>query len=304
MCQCCHHPDRRLLIITIVIIPPHSSDPEIVRLEKPAQSMPLSVEQMRAAPISSSDNSSLVDLLTNEAICKTFSSQISQPLVPYVDPVEIVKCDSTGGVFYSSTHHFGFTIPEGAIPEGDSISIEVGVTLTGRFDFPQGCKPVSPIVKLCVQEQPNYKFIKPVEVVLPHYLDFTSEEDNSELQIGFWKAGHTLDDNEEYTFERMDLSSTHFKHEYGVLRTNHFCFLCIAEESGVTREATAVATFYLVGYKKLLNPTEWNVYFCVAYFLATCVEVCYVTHVVMLLHRHLCCKIVVHADSQETVSCV
>ena len=294
MCQCCHHPDRRLLIITIVIIPPHSSDPEIVRLEKPAQSMPLSVEQMRAAPISSSDNSSLVDLLTNEAICKTFSSQISQPLVPYVDPVEIVKCDSTGGVFYSSTHHFGFTIPEGAIPEGDSISIEVGVTLTGPFDFPQGCKPVSPIVKLCVQRQPNYKFLKPVEVVLPHYLDLTSDKNSNDLQIGFLKAGHTLNGNQEYKFERMDLSNAHFKQEYyGILWTNHFCLLCIGQ--GVTRYDTENACFYLMGYYKILpDTTMWKVYICVVYFLKSCVEVSCANHAVMqslllLLLLLFCC---------------
>ena len=196
------------------------------------------------------------------------------PSIPYIDPVEIVKCDSAGGLFYSSTHDFGFAIPEGAIPECDSINIEVGVTLTGPFDIPQGSKPVSPIVKLCVQQQPNFKFLKPVEVVLPHSLDLTSEEDRSKLQIGFWKAGHTLNDNEEYEFEQMDVYNTRLKHQYGIVWTDHFCFLCICEGSRVTHEITAKACFYLVGYKIMLNPTEWNVYFCVAYFLETCVEVC------------------------------
>ena len=192
-----------------------------------------------------------------------------------------MKCDSTGGLYYSSTHDFGFAIPEGAIPEGESINIEVGVTLTGPFDFPQGSKPVSPIVKLCVLQQPNFEFLKPVEVVLPHYLDLTSEEGNSELQIGFWKAGHTLNDNQLYKFQQIDLSNTHFKHEYGTLQTNHFCFLCIGGASGVTSGITAKASFYLLGYQIMLNPTEWRVYFCVAYFLATCVEVCCVNHVVI-----------------------
>jgi len=211
---------------------------------------------------------------------KTSQKNVSLSLVPYMDPVEVVMCDSKGGVFYSSTHDFGFAIPEGAIPEGDSINIEVGVTLTGPFDFPQGSKPVSPIVRLCVQQQPNYQFLKPVEVVLPHYLDLTSEEDSSELQIGFMKAGHTLNDNQEYKFQKVDLSNAHFKHEYGIILTNHFCFLCIG--NGVTCKDTAEACFYLVGYQKLLNPSEWKVYFCVAYFLETCVEVSHcVNHVVL-----------------------
>ena len=131
---------------------------------------------------------------------------------------------------------------------------------------------MSPIVKLCVQQQPNYQFLKPVEVVLPHYLDLTGGEDNNDLQIGILKAGHTLNDNQEYKFEQMDLSNTHFKCNYGILQTNHFCFLCIG--GGKTHENTSKASFYLVGYKIMVNPTEWMVYFCVAYFLETCVEVC------------------------------
>ena len=214
--------------------------------------------------------------IEDERLCsegqKLKQKDISLPSVPYMDPVEIVMCDSTGGVFYSSTHDFGFAIPEGAILEGESINIEVGVTLTGPFDFPQGSKPVSPIVKLCVQQQPNYQFLKPVEVVLPHYLDLTGDEDKNEFQTVFLKAGHTLNGNQEYKFEQMDLSKAHFRHEYGILQTNHFCFLCIG--GGVTCEITAKANFYLLGYKIMLDPTEWMVYFCVAYFLETCVEVC------------------------------
>ena len=200
---------------------------------------------------------------------------LSLPSVPYMDPVEVVVCDSTGGIFYSSTHDFGFTIPEGAIPEGEPINIEVGVTLTGPFDFPKGSKPVSPIVRLCVQQQPDYQFLKPVEVILPHYLDLTGEEDSSELklQIGFLKAGHTLNGNKKLKFERMDMSNMDFKHHgYGILQTNHFCLLCIDQD--VTREDTVKANFYLLGYQIMLNSTEWNVYFCVAYFLPTCAEVC------------------------------
>ena len=216
------------------------------------------------------------------------------PSVPYMDPVEVVMCDSTGGVYYDSTHDFGFAIPEGAIPEGDSIDIEVGVTLTGPFVFPQGSKPVSPIVKLCVQRQPNYKFLKPVEVVLPHYLDLTSDKNSNDLQIGFLKAGHTLNGNQEYKFERMDLSNAHFKQEYyGILWTNHFCLLCIGQ--GVTRDDTENACFYLMGYYKILpDPTMWKVYICVVYFLKSCVEVSCANHAVMqslllLLLLLFCC---------------
>ena len=102
-----------------------------------------------------------------------------------------------GAVFHSSAHDFRIVIPEGAVPKGVVISIEIGLTLTSPFQYPSHdeSKPVSPILKLYVQDKPNFQFLKPVEVMLPHYLDLTSEDDSRNLGVEFLRTGHAMSSN-------------------------------------------------------------------------------------------------------------
>ena len=102
-----------------------------------------------------------------------------------------------GAVFHSSAHDFHVVIPEGAVPKGVVISIEIGLILTSPFQYPSHdeSKPVSPILKLYVQDKPNFQFLKPVEVMLPHYLDHTSEDDSRNLGVEFLRTGHAMSSN-------------------------------------------------------------------------------------------------------------
>ena len=50
--------------------------------------------------------------------------------------VSCIKCDRMGAVFHSLPHDFSIVIPEGAVPKGVVISIEIGLTLIGPFDYP------------------------------------------------------------------------------------------------------------------------------------------------------------------------
>ena len=82
---------------------------------------------------------------------------------------------------------------------------------------------MSPILKLYVQDKPNFQFLKPVEVMLPHYLDLTSEDDS--LGIEFLRAGHTMNSNQMYEFKKMGESNKGtFKNNFGILFTKHFWF--------------------------------------------------------------------------------
>ena len=185
-----------------------------------------------------------------------------------------IKCDSMGAVFRSTSHDFSVVIPEGAVPEGVVISIEIGLTLTGPFDYPSldESKPVSPILKLYVQDKPDFQFLKPVEVMLPHYLDLTSEDDSRNLGVEFLRAGHAMNSNQMYKFEKMGESNMGtFKNNFGILFTKHFCFLCIVAK--ITPQYVAKVKHFLVGYG-VVKPYEQKLYFCVAYFLKTCIEVC------------------------------
>ncbi len=89
--------------------------------------------------------------------------------VPFLDPIVSIKCDSEGGDFCSDAHDFKISIPKGAIKKRATVEIQIGLALHGPFKFPRELRPVSPILWLC--STPETKLRKPVEIMLPHYLD-------------------------------------------------------------------------------------------------------------------------------------
>ena len=71
----------------------------------------------------------------------TIISEEPQPVLmdsPYSTEMELIvwqtalciKCDSMGAVFRSTSHDLSIVIPEGAIPKGVAISIDIGLTLS------------------------------------------------------------------------------------------------------------------------------------------------------------------------------
>lgn len=113
--------------------------------------------------------------------------------VPFIDPIVSIKCDSEGGEYRSDIHDFRLSIPKGAVKK--RVDIQIGFALRGPFKFPGDLRPVSPIVWLC--STPETKLRKPVEIMLPHYLDTSvtalSKVPNSasRYSVQFVKASHT-----------------------------------------------------------------------------------------------------------------
>ena len=195
-------------------------------------------------------------------------------MVPFVDPIDVLRCDSRGKEFTNSDHDITLRVPPGAIPDGVTVHIETGVTLYGPFQFPPGTRPISPIVWFCMQE--GIPFQKPVEVILPHFL-----HNREGLQLGFLKADHstfTADNSEErYMFQKLTDPTKFYSEDgkgFGVLSTKHFCFLCI--QSNITRDHALRAGYCL----SCMIPDPWpnthpdfHIYFCMTYFLKTCLKV-------------------------------
>lgn len=119
-------------------------------------------------------------------------------------------------------------IPEGAIPDGMNVTIDISVALYGPFQYPQGLRPVSPVFWICVRGQQPFYFEKPVIITMQHCLSVGSRDESNGLV--FLKSNHTLDDTRQYK-----LSETTNKQEFsianssgvGIFHTNHFCGLCI-----------------------------------------------------------------------------
>ena len=129
---------------------------------------------------------------------------------------------------------------------------------------------MSPVLKLNVQDKPNFQFLKPV-VMLPHYLDLTSEDDSCNLGVKFLSAGHAMNSNQMYEFQQIESDKGIFKNNFGILHTKHFCFPCIVAK--ITPQYISKVKHYLVGYSVESQMDGQKLHFCVAYFLKTCIEV-------------------------------
>ena len=138
-------------------------------------------------------------------------------------------CTSEGRKFTDDVNDFSLEIPEGAIPEGERLTIDVGVALFGPFQFPEGLRPVSPVFWVCVRDNPNFQFSKSVTVTIPHFLHLENNEDIQSLGLTFLKADHNMDPKRVMNFLPTD-GKIKFQpsSKFGVLQTNHFCSLCIA----------------------------------------------------------------------------
>ena len=92
---------------------------------------------------------------------------------PLLTRTQQLEFNSDGGTYHSAEDGYSLTVPKGAIPENmGSVSVQCGVIPygpLGQFKYPDGVKPVSPIVWFC--STPSVEFQKPVEIVIPHCLD-------------------------------------------------------------------------------------------------------------------------------------
>ena len=140
-----------------------------------------------------------------------------------------LECTHSGMTYYDDVNSFRLEIPEGAIPRGLTISIDIGVALYGPFQFPQGLRPASPVFWICVRQLEFSQFLKPVIITLPHFLSIRNDEDIEFLGLTFLKAKHEMNEHQMYEFQQAE-GSMHFSphKKSGVLETTHFCSLCIS----------------------------------------------------------------------------
>jgi len=197
--------------------------------------------------------------------------------VQFIDPVEIISCDTHGCEYYNPKHDVGFKIPEGAIPLTEGIvDIEFGVAMYGPFKLSDGrsIRRVSPVVWLCVPQDGFSGFQKDVEISIPHFLQLSTEDAYKYLQ--FLKADHELDvlnEDGKIQYQLKPAAGTAvFDHDsdatHGKLFTRHFCSVCIA--TSVFRNEH---TRYCLGGELRLTAQGRQIIFYVCYLLKSCVEV-------------------------------
>lgn len=197
--------------------------------------------------------------------------------IPFIDPVTTIECDHTGKEQTLKEHGITVKIPEGAIPKGKVIQVEMSVTLYGPFKFPSNTRPISPILWMCPQEDIEFK--KPIEVTLPHIFTGVDQKELVKMGVTFAKAGHnTLSESKEshdavFVFRECP-NRPQFREikeqGYGILETNHCCFICITSKQ--SPEAARKAG-YLFSRIDETSGQDFKINYCVSFFLPSCVKV-------------------------------
>ena len=120
----------------------------------------------------------------------------------------LTKCSHEGRDFYDDENLFGLELPKGAIPEQESITIDIGVAMYGPFQFPEGQTLVSPVFWVCVRECKFYSFLKPVTITIPHCLDLKTSDS---LGLTFLKGNHEVNSQHMYQFQNIKGSEMLFE---------------------------------------------------------------------------------------------
>ena len=181
------------------------------------------------------------------------------------------QCTHDGRRYYDEHNDFGLEIPAGAIPEGKSITIDMGVALYGPFQYPEGLRPVSPVFWVCVRDQKYFKFLKPVKVTIPHCLNLESHDAIESLGLTSLRGDHEMNPEKMYQFQQAegDVLFEPLK-KYGVIETTHFCSLCISCKE--TPKFFEKAKFCLYSVTpSVVSPDEPSfAFFSITFLLETC----------------------------------
>ena len=192
-----------------------------------------------------------------------------------LQPIEVITLTSEGKVVVNDKEDISVCVPDGAVPDGRRMHVELGSAMHGNFSFPENMCPVSPILWICPQEEMTLQ--KPFKITLPHTVKY--EEGTTELV--FLKACHedtsTIAEMEckPFRFEIMTLQEKiEFSERSGSVFTKQFCFLCIAQLKVPKHGGTNRYRYVLLrAQPRNWNASEFSVDYCVTYNLATCVRV-------------------------------
>lgn len=198
--------------------------------------------------------------------------------IPFIDPVTVITCDYYGIHHTLTGHGITMDIPEGVIPKGQVISIELAVALYGPFIFPNNTRPISPILWICPQE--HIEFSLPIQVILPHFLTGHDQQKLAHLGVEFAKSNHNSCFNEShnavFSFQTCSVKprfSTKGKQAFGSLETRHCCFLCLTAKPLQCPELARGAGFCFSRIDYMSKSSTYVVVFCVSFFLQSCLKV-------------------------------
>ena len=197
-------------------------------------------------------------------------------ILPFIKPVKVLQVSSKGKQYHDISLGLCINIPEGAVPEGCLLQLEVGMCLHGPFKFPDNQYPISPILMLCPQT--DIKLNRSIKVTLPHVM---TNESVGTLGIQVIKADHAgLIFGDTCSFDHIFGDSSHLAHikdgkGYITFSLQHFCFVALrtASTCGEAERAGYCLCPLFSSQSNILLPNNFTFYLCVTYFMDACFEV-------------------------------
>ena len=132
---------------------------------------------------------------------------------------------------------------------------------------------MSPVFWVCVRDQKDFQFLKPVKLTIPHCLNLKSHDDIESLGLAFLRGDHEMNPQQMYQFQQAEgnVLIEPLK-EYGVIETTHFCSRCLSCKE--TPEFFEKANFCMCSVipEKFFPGQSSHAYFFIILLLPTCLE--------------------------------
>ena len=224
---------------------------------------------------------------SSKGLIKAHHSPLTAPAIETYTTIESYTCDQLGDTLFIDD--ITVTIPPGAIPEGVTAHIEMGVALYGPFKFPDNHQPVSPILWFCIKE--NIELLQPLTYRLPHII-----KDISGVEVTFAKANHSATNTDTFTFQTLECGQQNFAKDspYGSLSTKDMCYLCI--QAKITPDFALKKGYCLHAFIEEQRSSTYRIIFVCTYFLRTCFDVsCSYIVLVILIKLQRCRNEVIKA---------
>ena len=184
---------------------------------------------------------------------------------------ELHDCTENGVLHTDTEYGLVIDIPEGAIPRGMRLIVDIAICLNGPFHYPNKVRRVSAIVWVCVRGFQDFRFLKPVKVSLQHCVDVNSGNDFESFGLQFMKTTHSSDDSGFFTFRQADgVVEAGAGHDYLTLSTTHFCYVCLV--SNIQPDTLQSIRYCLTPFHPhpAFQKDNDTIYFYVSFFLDAC----------------------------------
>ena len=196
------------------------------------------------------------------------------PSISFLKPIEIFQVNSLGGVYRDDDIGLQINVPPGAIPSGSILCLEVGMCLSGPFEFPIGSIPVSPILML--HSQQAIPLEKPINVTLPHNI-LVNETVTSSVAENFT---HFITADHSHSFDQFSFSDPDAKEisihtqegqGYASFPLSYHCFVSL----GVDIEKNSVINRSFCICPLIQSTATWPKYYSLllVYNIKPCIKV-------------------------------